>query len=194
MTATLLADGPAPARPSADRGTAWLITLTGALGLLASAILTLDKLRLLEDPGYTPSCNISPILSCGSVMRTAQASAFGFPNSLIGLAAFTTVLTIGVVLLTGAHLPRWFWAAFTLGSAAGLVFVHWLIFQTLYRIDAICPYCTAVWLATVVLTVTLAVRLWTLPPRLRWLVPLLWSAAVALLALNRFWYYWQTLL
>ncbi|MEU3493704.1 vitamin K epoxide reductase family protein [Kitasatospora cineracea] len=53
-----------------------------------------------------PSCNINPILSHGSVMRTGQASAFGFPDPLIGVAAFAVVVTVGVVLLTGARLPR----------------------------------------------------------------------------------------
>lgn len=31
----------------------------------------------------------------------------------------------------------------------GLVFVHWLIGQSLYRIGALCPYCMAVWVATI---------------------------------------------
>lgn len=32
--------------------------------------------------------------------------------------------------------------------SAGFAFVHWLIFQTLYRIGALCPYCMAVWVVT----------------------------------------------
>ncbi|WP_208766910.1 vitamin K epoxide reductase family protein [Kitasatospora cineracea] len=46
----------------------------------ASNTLTLEKIRLLESPRCVPSCNINPILSHGSVMRTGQASAFGFPT------------------------------------------------------------------------------------------------------------------
>lgn len=72
----------------------------------ASNTLTLEKIRLLESPRCVPSCNINPILSHGSVMRTGQASAFGFPDPLIGVAAFAVVVTVGVVLLTGARLPR----------------------------------------------------------------------------------------
>ena len=32
-------------------------------------------------------------------------------------------------------------------------FVCWLIFQSLYRIEALCPYCMAVWVAVFVLFV-----------------------------------------
>jgi len=27
--------------------------------------------------------------------------------------------------------------------------VHWLIFQSLYRIGALCPYCMVVWVVTI---------------------------------------------
>jgi uncharacterized membrane protein len=172
----------------------WAVAIAGAVGLIVSAVLTVEKIRLLGNPNYTPSCNISPILSCGSVMRTDQASAFGFPNSLIGIAAFAAVLTIGAVLLSGAALPRWFWTAFTAGSWAGVVFVHWLMFQTLYRIGAVCPYCIVIWIVTIFLACTLTVRTFRWPSRLAWAIPLLWYAVIALLILNRFWYYWRTLL
>ena len=31
----------------------------------------------------------------------------------------------------------------------GVVFVHWLIFQSLYVIGALCPYCMVVWAVTI---------------------------------------------
>ena len=43
-----------------------------------------EKIEILINPDYVPSCSLNPVLSCGSVMITPQASAFGFPNSLIG--------------------------------------------------------------------------------------------------------------
>ena len=72
----------------AGPGLAWLLVVTGALGLVASFVITVDKIRLAENPDFRPSCSINPILSCTNVMRSAQASAFGFPNPLIGLAAY----------------------------------------------------------------------------------------------------------
>lgn len=188
---------------------AWLLVVAGALGLAAAVTLTLEKIRLLENPGYVPSCNISPIVSCGSVMRTAQAAAFGFPNSLLGLAGFAVVVTVGVAVLAGARLRPWFWLGLQAGTVLALVFVHWLIFQTLYRIGAVCPYCVVVWAAVIPLfwyTTLHNLRRGVLPVpaggrrtvdalvRHHWVVPVCWYLLIALLVLNRFWYYWQTLL
>lgn len=45
---------PHPAPAGAGRGYALLLVLTGAAGLLAAWVITLDKFKLLEDPGFTP--------------------------------------------------------------------------------------------------------------------------------------------
>ncbi|GGV14936.1 membrane protein [Kitasatospora herbaricolor] len=215
---TVLSAHPAgPARPAtrdrapvpAGRAFALLLTLAGLIGLIASAVLTFDKIRLLADPSYVPSCNINPVISCGSVMRTAQAEVFGFPNPLLGVAAFAMVLAVGAGSLAGAAFRRWFWLGLQLGAAVGLAFTHWLIVQALYRIGALCPYCMVVWAVTIALFwyVTLHnLRTGVVPVparpravvreavRYHWVVPALWYAVIALLVLNRFWYYWRTLL
>lgn len=74
------------ADPSADptpapvpAPSAWWLLIAGAIGLVASMTLTVEKIDILLDPSYVPSCNINPILSCGSVMMTPQASLLGFP-------------------------------------------------------------------------------------------------------------------
>ncbi len=81
-----------------------------------------------------PTCSINPVLSCGSVMITPQASVFGFPNPLIGIVSFAVVVVTGVLAVAKVALPRWYWAGLAVGSLLGTVFVHWLIFQSLYRI------------------------------------------------------------
>ncbi|AUG75591.1 hypothetical protein CFP65_0635 [Kitasatospora sp. MMS16-BH015] len=196
MAAPALRRSPATVAPApgAARAYAWLVLVCGALGLAASAVLTLDKLRLLEDPAYVPSCNINPVISCGSIMRTDQASAFGFPNSLIGLAAFGAVLAVGAGLLAGATYRRWFWLCFQLGALLGLGFTCWLVYQALYEIGALCPYCMVVWAAVLPLAWYTLLHLLGRRPRYHWVVPALWYLAIALLVLNRFWYYWRTLL
>ncbi|WP_406207429.1 vitamin K epoxide reductase family protein [Kitasatospora sp. NBC_01560] len=185
------------------------VLLAALIGLAASAVLTFDKLRILEDPSYIPSCNLNPVISCGSVMRTEQAEVFGFPNPLIGLAAFGALAAVGAGLLAGAAYRRWFWLGLQAGTVLGVVFVHWLIDQALYDIGALCPYCMLVWASVVLLfwyTTLHNLRTGVIPagPRLRvvareaaryhWALPVLWAAVIALLVLNRFWYYWSTLL
>ncbi|QKW18464.1 vitamin K epoxide reductase family protein [Kitasatospora sp. NA04385] len=192
---------------AASRGYSWLLLVTGLLGLAASAVLTLDKLKLIENPSYQPSCNINPIISCGSVMRTSQAEAFGFPNPLIGLAAFGALAAIGAGLVAGAAYRRWFWLSLQAGTLLGLGFVIWLIDQALYQIGALCPYCMVVWAVVITAfwyTTLHNLRTGTLPapPTLRrlatlpfqWLVPTAAYLVILLLILNRFWYYWSTLL
>src|SRR5271167_3147857 len=132
---------------------AWWVLIAGVVGLGASMALTIEKFKLLLDPHYVPSCNINPIVSCGSVMTTPQASVLGFPNPLLGIIGFTVVVVTGVLAVTKVPLPRWYWIGLAAGILMGAVFVHWLIFQSLYRIGALCPYCMVVWVVTIALLV-----------------------------------------
>lgn len=185
---------------------AWWVLIAGVIGLAASATLTVEKIDLLLNPAYVPSCNLNPILSCGSVMVTPQASVLGFPNPLLGLVAFTVVVVTGLLAVTKVSLPQWYWVGLTIGLLAGAAFVHWLIYESLYRIGALCPYCMVVWAATVTLLVVVASIAWR--PALqrrgrgvawvlyqwRWSIVALWFTAVFLLIMARFWDYWSTLL
>lgn len=133
----------------ASRPLKWLLALGGLVGLYASAQLTIDKINVLADESYVPTCSINEVLACGSIITTEQASAFGFPNSLIGIASFSVLTTVGVVLLAGAQLPRWFFVGVLIGSALGTVFVSWLAYQSIFVIGALCPWCMVVWGMTV---------------------------------------------
>lgn len=203
-----LAD-PASLDPESDgpvRRSGIALSVWAALGLAAAFVLSLDKIKILEDPDFVPSCNFNPVLSCGSVITTDQASAFGFPNPFLGLIGFAVIATLGVLLAAGTRLPRWVLGGAALGSTLGFVFVHWLAFQSLYRIGALCPWCLVVW------TVTPLIWVWTTSwatstsPRVsvagfgrvlwnwRYVVVAAWYLLIAVLILIRFWSYWRTLL
>ncbi|QHE72984.1 vitamin K epoxide reductase family protein [Rhodococcus sp. WAY2] len=144
----------APPGPGGDaapfsRSLPWLLLIGGLVGLAAAFVLTIEKFALAADSAYVPSCSLNPVLNCGSVMGTAQASVFGFPNSLLGIAGFAVVAATGAGLLAGARFARWYWLGLQVGVTAAVVFVHWLIVQSLYVIGALCPYCMAVWAVTV---------------------------------------------
>ncbi|WP_326555658.1 vitamin K epoxide reductase family protein [Micromonospora sp. NBC_01813] len=195
--------------PFAARIVGWVLTLAGAIGATAALTLTVERFHLLVDPTYQPTCSINPILSCGSVMVTEQASVFGFPNPLIGIVGFSVVTTIGVAVLAGAELPRWFWLGLQLGAVAGVGFVHWLIVQSLYRIGALCPYCMVVWVVTIAIFWYVTVhnlhhRQLPVPEAARPLADavvryhtvglVLWYLVIAVLIGEQFWFYWRTLL
>ena len=147
---------PADQRCGSGRASALWVLIAGVVGFAAAFTLTLEKIEILINPAYVPSCSINPVLSCGSVMVTPQAAAFGFPNPLIGVVAFTVVVVTGVLALAKVKLPQWYWAGLAVGTLLGVVFVHWLIFQSLYRIGALCPYCMVVWAVTIPLFVVVA--------------------------------------
>ena len=131
------------------QGLRWIYTIGGGVGLVSAFVLLVEKIALLKDASYVPTCSINPILSCGSIMKTDQSELFGFPNPMLGIVGFTVVLTVGAALFAGATFRPWFWLSLLAGTAAGLSFVLWLIFQSLYRIDALCPYCMVVWAVTI---------------------------------------------
>lgn len=186
----------------------WLLLVGGAVGWLAAFVLTVEKIALLRDPTYQPSCSINPILSCGSVMAQPQAEAFGFPNPLLGVTGFAVVATVGAAMLAGARFGRWFWLGLQVGVTFGVVFVHWLIFQSIFRIGALCPYCMVVWSVTI--PIFWYVTLYNLdrekvpvPARARGVVSALvdyhsivlvgWVVLVVAVIGIRFWNYWSTL-
>lgn len=193
----------APAGFRVPRASAVWVLIAGVVGLVASLALTIEKIEMLINPAYVPSCSINPVLSCGSVMITPQAAQFGFPNSLIGIISFTVVVVTGVLAVAKVSLPRWYWGGLAVGTLLGAAFVHWLAFQSLYRIGALCPYCMVVWAVTIPLLVVAAsialqpqngnavvrgIHQW------RWSLTALWFTGLILLILVRFWNYWSTLL
>lgn len=198
---------PAPAREArVPAPSAWWVLIAGVIGLVASMALTIEKFKILLDPHYVPPCNVNPIVSCGSVMTTPQASLLGFPNPLLGIIGFTVVMVTGVLAVAKVPLPQWYWIGLTVGTLIGATLVHWLIFQSLYRIGALCPYCMVVWAVTIPLLVVLVSIVFR--PTLergdsaiarvlyqwRWSIVTLWFTAVFLLIMVRFWDYWSTLL
>src|SRR5829696_2267334 len=120
-----------------DRGLGIGLAIGGLVGLVASAMLLIERIRLAEDSGYVPSCSINPVLSCGNVMESAQASLLGFPNPVIGVAAFPVVMATGMALLAGGRLARWYWLGLQAGVTVAFALIGWLVFQSLYRIGAL---------------------------------------------------------
>lgn len=188
------------ARPHVGPGVTWTLIIAGTVGAVAAGALLVEKLLMATDSTYSPSCSINPILSCGSVMTSWQAEVFGVPNPLIGLAAFPVLLTTGVAVLAGARLRWWYWTGLLVGTLAGAVFIHWLAWQSLYDIGALCPYCLVVWVVTMSALVAVAAvfaRHGRLPRFIGSYAPTLvvaWVVLIALLALVRFRAEWAALL
>lgn len=123
----------------------------GIIGLAASFVLAIEEFHLLKNPDAVLSCTINLVLNCSEVMKSWQASVFGFPNMFIGLMGYPVVITTAVVGLTGAKLPRWYWIAAHICYGLGALFAYWLFFQSVYAIQILCPWCLIVTFATTIL-------------------------------------------
>lgn len=187
----------------------YLLLLTGTFGLLASSILTHDTLQVMQNPDFVPACNINPILSCGSVMKSEQASMFGPPNSVLGIVAFSALITFSLLLATGVVMKKWIWRTVQAVATLGVLFMHYLFFQAVFVLNTICPWCFGIWMITI--PVFWYITLYnlrmknirvsaTLSPFVAFLqqkhavILAFWYFAILGVLLWRFWDYWVTLL
>ena len=122
-----------------------ILVVAGIVGAVSTFILVMERLALYTDPQHKTSCDISPFISCGSVMASWQAKLFGFPNQFIGIVAFTIILLTAALFISRVVLPRWYWVALYAGTTLGMTMIVWLWYQSLYSIGALCLYCMAVW-------------------------------------------------
>ena len=99
--------------------------------------------------GLKDRCNVGVLVGCSTNLASWQGSVFGFPNPFIGMMAWPVVITIGVAVLAGAQFARWFWIGFNVGVLGAIVFVGWLIAQSIYVLDVLCPWCMLTWSVTI---------------------------------------------
>lgn len=187
---------------------AMLLLVTSSVGLLASFILMIEKIQLLKDPAAQLSCNLNPVISCGNVILSKQAEAFGFANPIIGLISFAVIITIAMGMFAGARYKRWFWLGLQAGSIFGALFITWLFYEAVYQIKALCPYCIVVWSMVIPIFVyTLKFNILEGNIKIHragqgvakwftenaWFIVALWYLAIFVAILSQFWYYWKTL-
>jgi uncharacterized membrane protein len=127
----------------------------GIIGLMASFVLSIEEFHLLKNPDAVLSCSFNFVLDCSTVMKTWQASVFGFPNMFIGLMGYPVVITVAVAGLSGAQFKRWFMVAAYICYGLGLLFAYWLFFNSVYVIEVLCPWCLVVTFATTILFATI---------------------------------------
>ena len=163
---------------------ALLLLITATVGLIASFVLTLEKIT-------------SP-----------QGEAFGFANPLIGLISFSVIITIAMGMFAGAKYKRWFWLGLQAGSILGAIFITWLFYESVYVIKGLCPYCIVVWSMVIPIFVyTTRYNIMENNIKLNrtwqgiakwfcenaWFIVALWYLAIFTSILIQFWYYWKTL-
>ena len=130
-------------------GLSVFLIIAGVIGFIASWALTIDKFLTLTDPTASLDCNVSVIVQCGANLESWQGAVFGFPNPMLGLAGFVAPIIVGFGILAAARFARWFWVLFNLGIVGALSLVLWLIYQSIFALGTLCPWCMVVWSVTI---------------------------------------------
>ena len=115
-------------------------------GLAVAGYLTYQH----YNTSVTLACPSTGAIDCVKVTTSSYSSLFGIPVALLGLLYFAamTPLNLPVAWRSPVLAVRWR----RLGaSLAGVVFVVYLVWAELFRIDAICLWCTGVHTITLLL-------------------------------------------
>lgn len=181
----------------------YILIFGGIIALYGAFALTIEKIALLQNPAHHLTCSIDPVLSCGPVMTSQQATAFwDIPNPSIGLVAFGMFVMTGLVMLAGAKMKPWFWKMYALGVSAGVAFTLWLMYQTVYSINALCIYCMIVWAVMFTIDwylfqyllaekhIKLGKKFTKFVRKHHFDILLVWFLIVVVVILNHFWYFY----
>lgn len=133
-----------------ERFVPYILIGSGILGSFSSLMLAVEEIQHLKFPAAKLGCDLNPIVGCGANLDTWQGHVFfGVPNQFFGLAVFVIMITIGAAILAGAKFRRWFWISLQAGLLFGLLFAHWFIYESIFVIGHLCPYCIVTWVATI---------------------------------------------
>jgi uncharacterized membrane protein len=133
------------ATPAWLRWTTWVLSL-GGLGV--SIYLTIAHFNT----SVTLACPATSTVNCEKVTTSPESYAFGIPVAILGLAFYLFLAIVNSPWVWRMTWPPIRWAR--VGSmVAGIVFVLWLVYAELFKIGAICLWCTAVHVITFVLFV-----------------------------------------
>jgi uncharacterized membrane protein len=127
----------------------WVIPVSFGLALVAVGLTTYLTVTHYTDPTAL-ACPDTGIVNCTLVTTSSWSVLFGVPVAVLGLA--------WAVAMAGLTTP-WAWrssltwvASLRLaGAAAGAAMVLYLVYVELFRIGAICLWCTGVHATAVIL-------------------------------------------
>jgi len=139
-------EAPASVGPTRPGWLAPVSVVLAVVGLLVSAYLTFEHFTA----NATLACSIGGIVDCAKVTTSAWSTFMGVPVALLGLLFF--VVTLGLCLPQVWRRPEPWLDAVRLGwLTVGLGMALYLVWAELYRIHAICLWCTVVHVVTFLL-------------------------------------------
>lgn len=137
-------------------GSTWtylMMLLSSVAALVVSLALSAETLQLARHPSAKLGCDVNAVVSCSAVANSWQAEfihfgSFSFPNAFFGIAAESVFVTLAVLGLAKVKLPRWFAICTWWGGLAAALYAYWLFTQSMFVINALCPWCLGLLFAT----------------------------------------------
>jgi uncharacterized membrane protein len=135
----------------------WITPTTWGLSLLAVGLTAYLTVTHYTDPTAL-ACPDTGIVNCTAVTTSSWSVILGVPVALIGLLWATSMAALNSPWAWRSS-AAWLDPARLALSGAGAVMVLYLVYVELFRVDAICLWCTGVHLTTIALFgVVLAAR------------------------------------
>jgi uncharacterized membrane protein len=127
------------------------------IGLAISGYLTVEHFT----SAAVLACPEGGVINCAKVTTSPYSTITGIPVAVLGLAYFAVM---SALLTRAAWQRKVLDSVRLLGVAIGVGMVVYLIWIELFRVNAVCLWCTAVHVCTLVLLVTV---LWRVSDRER---------------------------
>ena len=122
---------------------AWTAFALCILGLLISGYLTYEHFT----DSATLACSGNGVVNCLKVTTSRWSDIAGVPVAVAGLAFFLAMALVCAPARFTAQLG----SLRLIGVLIGTATVLWLIYVEIFKVDAICLWCTGVHLVTVLL-------------------------------------------
>jgi uncharacterized membrane protein len=131
------------------------------VGLADSIYLTIEH----YSASSSLACPDNGAINCVKVTTSSYSEVLGVPVALLGLLYYVGMSALCLPVVW-RRAPAWVGRLRLAGAAAGVAFILYLVWAELFKIDAICLWCTLVHVVTVVLfaVVVLAAALRPIPP------------------------------
>jgi uncharacterized membrane protein len=131
---------------------AWVGTALAAIGIVVALDLTIAHYT-------TPTvlaCPETGIINCAKVTTSSYATILGLPVALLGLVYFVGMLPLQLPVAWRSH-NIWVRRLRLTASVVGVGMIFWLIYVELFKLNAICLYCSSVHVITLLLFIVTAV-------------------------------------
>jgi uncharacterized membrane protein len=121
------------------RSLVWVSFVLAIVGLLDAVYLAYEH----GSGSNTLACPDTGHINCAKVTTSTYSELHGMPVAYLGLAFFVLLVVVMSPWAWASSSPLLRWGRIVL-VAGGLVFALYLVWAELYRLDAICLYCTGV--------------------------------------------------